>query len=140
MKHSGFSLIELMIVLAVVAILAALAVPSYSQYIARENLKRAQADLELISLRLEHRYQRVLAYPIVANTNTAALKAALTDWTPTSDTSDFNFSNENATPSTYTLKATGQSGLVNGCVLALTHDGTRSSSSCSDLIDDGDWL
>lgn len=140
MKHSGFSLIELLVVLAVVAILAALATPSYSQYIARENLRRAQADLELISLRLEHRYQRVLAYPIVANTNTAALKAALTGWTPTSDTSEFNFSNENATSSTYTLKATGLTGRVNGCVVSLTHDGTKSSSNCSNLIDDGGWL
>lgn len=41
----GFTLIELMIVVAIVAILAALAYPSYAEYVARGRRAKAQAAL-----------------------------------------------------------------------------------------------
>lgn len=42
-KHRGFTLIELMITVAVVGILAAVAYPSYTQYIVRANRSAAQS-------------------------------------------------------------------------------------------------
>ncbi len=45
---SGFSLIELMIVVAIIAFLAMIAVPSYSKYVAKA--KRAEAYVQLSSL------------------------------------------------------------------------------------------
>jgi type IV pilus assembly protein PilE len=141
MKHSGFTIIELLIVLAIVSILAAISVPAYSKYISKEKLRRAQADLQLISLRLENQYQRVLAYPSVEYETTALLiKNAITDWSPTSSTDDFNFSSENATSSTYTLKSTGLSGSVKDCVVLLSHDGIKEINNCADLAPDGSWL
>lgn len=46
-KDKGFSLIELMIVIAVIAIIAAIAIPSYNQYVVRS--KRADAMGTLMS-------------------------------------------------------------------------------------------
>lgn len=44
-KQGGFTLIELMITVAIVAILAAVAYPSYTQYIIRSNRTAAQAQM-----------------------------------------------------------------------------------------------
>lgn len=42
-KHQGFTLIELMITVVVLSILAAIAVPSYRQYVIRSNRTAAQS-------------------------------------------------------------------------------------------------
>ena len=44
-KYRGFTLIELMIATAIVALLAALAYPSYTRYIVRSNRTSAQAQM-----------------------------------------------------------------------------------------------
>ena len=45
-KHAGFTLIELMITIAIVAIIAAIAIPSYDNYV-RET-RRADAQISLV--------------------------------------------------------------------------------------------
>lgn len=53
-KQSGFSLIELMIVVAVIAILTAIAYPTYTQYKVRVNRADMQTEMMRIAERLQN--------------------------------------------------------------------------------------
>ena len=53
----GFSLIELMIVVAIVGILAAVAIPSYVDYLARGKITEASSNLMAMRTKLEQYYQ-----------------------------------------------------------------------------------
>lgn len=52
-KHFGFTLIELMIAVAVVGILAAIAYPSYQNQVRKSRMSQSQADLLEISQFME---------------------------------------------------------------------------------------
>ncbi|MGY1488923.1 type IV pilin protein [Methylobacillus pratensis] len=55
--QKGFTLIELMVVVAIIAILASIAVPSYSRYVARAKVAEAISQLSDIRNRMERNYQ-----------------------------------------------------------------------------------
>jgi type IV pilus assembly protein PilE len=55
--HRGFTLIEVMIVVAIVAILASVALPSYFDYVRRGQLPEAQAALSDFRVKIEQYYQ-----------------------------------------------------------------------------------
>lgn len=55
--NRGFTLIELMITLAIIAILASVAVPSYSAYVTRSRLVEGQDALTTYRTRMEQLYQ-----------------------------------------------------------------------------------
>jgi type IV pilus assembly protein PilE len=52
-KNTGFTLMELMITVAIIAILAAIALPSYQQYVVRSNRVDMQGQMMQIAASLE---------------------------------------------------------------------------------------
>ncbi len=60
--EAGFSLVELMIALAVAALIAAFAIPSYQNHLQRAYLPEASSGLQLSALRLEQYYQDRRSY------------------------------------------------------------------------------
>jgi type IV pilus assembly protein PilE len=58
----GFTLIELMITVAIVAILASVATPSYFSYIRKTNRTAIKGDLEALSSELEKRFVVEFSY------------------------------------------------------------------------------
>jgi len=58
----GFTLIEVMIVVAIIAILAAVAIPSYSDYVRRGKLPEAFSGLSDYKVKMEQYYQDNRSY------------------------------------------------------------------------------
>lgn len=75
MRPHGFTLIELVVTMAIVAILAAMAIPSYSDYVTRSALNEAFATMGTFRLRMEQAYQDSGNYGVGACATVAASTA-----------------------------------------------------------------
>ena len=58
----GFTLIELMIVLVIVAIFAAIAIPSYQEYARRADVSMVQQEMQKIAEQLERHKSKNFTY------------------------------------------------------------------------------
>lgn len=56
MSHRGFTLIEVLVVIVLVAILASVAVPSYTAYVQRSRVAQATSTLAAFAARMENAY------------------------------------------------------------------------------------
>ncbi len=104
MKRSrGFTLIELMVTVAIVAILASIALPAYGRYVQRGKIAEATSGLAAWRVSMEQWYQDHRTYQAVPANGTACATVTV----PTSKY--FGFTCSAGTADTYMLTATGDS-------------------------------
>ncbi len=126
-RNTGFTLIELMIVVAVIAILAAIAVPSYLSQARKSRRSDAISQLGAISLQQE-RYR--------ANNPTYATAFGVTGFISAPASNYYTYS-ISATATDYTITATASGDQTKdkasgtSCsTLAVQRDGTHSPALC----------
>ncbi|MBS3936111.1 MAG: prepilin-type N-terminal cleavage/methylation domain-containing protein [Sulfuritalea sp.] len=96
--RQGFTLIEVMITVAIIAILAALALPAYNDYILRGRLAEAHGELVAMRVRLETYFLDNRTYVGACAAGTVA---------PLPAAGRFAYSCPNLTAATYVVQADG---------------------------------
>ena len=116
-QQSGFSLIELMIVVLVVAILTAIAVPSYRQYLIRTHRSAAQSQM----MEIANRQQQFL----LANRRYASTLAELNYTLPSGVSERYGCTLNVPSPAQFTLTCTPTGTQAGDCNLTLNHAGAK---------------
>lgn len=135
-KKNGFSLVELLIAIAISVVLLLLAFPDYTSFINNEKIKSAQTDLVMLSQFMEMEYNKKQAYPeaISENPNTEttnSIKTLFPKWSKNSD--NFVYTISVSAQDSYTLKAKGSAALEN-CILILKNNNDNSISNCGNIV------
>lgn len=119
-RSRGFTLIELMITVAIVGILAAVAYPSYTEYVQRGRLAEATGEIGTMRVRLEQFYQD--------NRNFGSTGSACGVPTPAA-TPTFTFScDTGGSDQTFLITATG-SASMSGFEFTVDHNNNQQTTA-----------
>ena len=117
-SNRGFTLIEVLIVVAIIGILSAIAIPNYSDYVTRSRIPEATSGLANLRVKMEQLFQDCRDYQGTVNCPQPAVPAP----------NDFTFV-INAPDSThYTITATGQNAMA-GFVYTVDELNVRKTTS-----------
>lgn len=118
-RERGFTLIELMVTVAIIAILASIALPSYSNYVIRGRIPQATNNLATMRVQLEQHFQDNRTYVGACADDTVAPL-------PTSD--DFTYTCPTLEEDTFTVVATG-TGSMTGFTYTINEANAKSTTA-----------
>lgn len=130
---TGFTLVEMLIVIAMIGILSAVAIPAYRDYSTRGKIPDATSNLALKQSKLEQWFQDQRSY----------LDGAACGGVPATDSASssyFTFTCE-ATATTFLLKATG-TGAMAGFEYTVDQDNARNTTAVPNgwTVKNGCWV
>jgi type IV pilus assembly protein PilE len=117
--QKGFSLIELMIVVAIIGTLASIALPAYNDYVIKSTLAEASSGLANTRIRMEQYFQDNRTY---VGADGAGLPCATNN-----SGQNFNFACSGLTATAYLVTATGKS-KANGFVLTVDQNNAQATT------------
>ena len=121
---AGVTLIELMVVMVIIAILTAIALPAYRSHILKTNRRAAEACLSEAAQFMERYYTTNLTYAAAAPSPGCQSDANLS--------ARYTFSTSGLAQNTYTVAATPKGAQLSDTrcgVLSITQDGTQSPTT-----------
>jgi type IV pilus assembly protein PilE len=119
-RQAGFTLIEVMITVAIIGILAAIALPSYGDYVRRGRITEALAGLSDMRVKMEQFFQDNRTYAGACTTGTVAPKPA--------DTAYFTYGCSFLAAGTYTVTASGAGSML-GFVYTIDQANVRNTTA-----------
>jgi len=126
-RQTGFTLIELMIVVAVIGLIAMVAIPSYNS----QTQKARRSDAQQLMLDIANKQQQYLMDARQYTTSPATLSITKDGWTCSAANCTNSFytvtvvANNAATPPTYTITATATGNQVSDGNMTLNNLGAK---------------
>jgi type IV pilus assembly protein PilE len=134
-RHRGFTLIEVMMAVAIVAILASVALPSYVDYVRRGKITEATSVLANMRVQMEQYFQDNRTYGDVAGVAVPCTATSAVAPPPNARYFDFTCAR---TANTYTITATGRTAQgMGGFVFTVNELNTQASVITGDAATAG---
>ncbi len=126
-KASGFTLIEVMIVVAIIGILSAVAYPSYTEYVRRGQISEAFTNLSSFRAKMEQYYQDNRNYG--SSGTTCANDSSASAWNGFASTDYFSYTcTTSASGQAFSIVAKGTTGGAKDSWYAIDNEGHRTTT------------